>query len=98
LPFPLPTGPRDSPVLNPGRYEPLLILSALDDAISLVHIPISAEGEEDEQLSRVYWTIEHAISESEEFFNITSNRIEVCRVVLWFSVHSGSLSTGWSKR
>lgn len=56
----------------------MILLRALDDPISLVHIPISStELSVDTYSSRIYWTVERATEESQEFFNITSNRLEV---------------------
>jgi hypothetical protein len=52
-------------------------LRALDDPISLVHIPISPQSDVSAHSSRIYWSIERAAAESPEFFNITSNRLEV---------------------
>lgn len=50
------------------------VISALSDTVAIVDIPVSLCGEYTTQL---YWTVGRAASESEEFFNVTSNRIEV---------------------
>ena len=47
--------------------------SALNDAVAIVHIPVSLCPIYTTQL---YWTIYNAPTESAEFFNVTSNRIE----------------------
>ncbi len=61
--------------------------SALDDPIAIVHIPVSSSSDHTTEL---YWTIMEAAAESAEFFNVTSNRIEVSLSNLTESLHRRS--------
>lgn len=47
---------------------------ALADPVAIVHVPVNISQQHE---SRIYWSINNAHSLSEEFFNVTSNRIEV---------------------
>ncbi|ORY22035.1 hypothetical protein BCR39DRAFT_562461 [Naematelia encephala] len=49
-------------------------IRALDDPVSIVHIPVELS---DKYASNIYWSIIDAPALSDEFFNITSNRIEI---------------------
>jgi hypothetical protein len=51
-----------------------LTSSALHDPVAIVHIPTSSAPD---FATKLYWTIERAPVESSEFFNVTSNCIEV---------------------
>ncbi|ORX37131.1 hypothetical protein BD324DRAFT_650742 [Kockovaella imperatae] len=53
---------------------PAITIVALQDPIAIVHIPIIHA---DTQSTRLYWTLEHAGEGSSEFFNITSNCLEI---------------------
>ncbi|WVQ65411.1 uncharacterized protein L199_003587 [Kwoniella botswanensis] len=53
---------------------PAIVISALSDPVAIVHIPISLS---EVYTTKIYWTIDRSSVESAEFFNITSNRIEM---------------------
>ncbi|WVO17240.1 hypothetical protein L204_104932 [Cryptococcus depauperatus] len=48
--------------------------SALDDPVAIVHIPIELV---EAYTTKLYWTLDGAARDSPEFFNITSNRVEL---------------------
>jgi len=48
--------------------------SGLTDLVAIVHIPVSHLPNYE---TRLYWTVLHASRHSDEFFNVTSNRIEI---------------------
>lgn len=48
--------------------------SALAEAVAIVHIPVTQSAD---YSTKLYWTINRATDESAEFFNITSNQVEV---------------------
>jgi hypothetical protein len=53
--------------------------SALNDPVAIVHIPLELAPA---YATKLYWTIDSASLDSAEFFNVTSNRLEVgARVV-----------------
>ncbi|WVQ96291.1 hypothetical protein IAU59_003395 [Kwoniella sp. CBS 9459] len=49
-------------------------ITALTDPVAIVHIPITLAPS---YTTKIYWTLDRAAAESGEFFNITSNRIEM---------------------
>ncbi|WWC96468.1 hypothetical protein V866_003336 [Kwoniella sp. B9012] len=53
---------------------PAIVITALSDPVAIVHIPISLS---ELYTTKIYWTIDRSSVESAEFFNITSNRIEM---------------------
>ncbi|WRT68067.1 uncharacterized protein IL334_005042 [Kwoniella shivajii] len=53
---------------------PAIVITALLDPVSIVHIPISLAHI---YTTKIYWTIDRSYTESSEFFNMTSNRIEM---------------------
>ncbi|WVW85011.1 hypothetical protein I302_107047 [Kwoniella bestiolae CBS 10118] len=53
---------------------PAIVITALSDPVAIVHIPISLT---ERYTTKIYWTIDRSSVESGEFFNITSNRIEM---------------------
>ncbi|OCF75343.1 hypothetical protein I204_04198 [Kwoniella mangroviensis CBS 8886] len=53
---------------------PAIVITALSDPVAIVHIPISLS---EVYTTKIYWTIDRSSVESAEFFNITSNRIEM---------------------
>ncbi|WVQ84389.1 hypothetical protein IAT38_006541 [Cryptococcus sp. DSM 104549] len=53
---------------------PAIAITALCDPVAIVHIPISLA---DVYTTKIYWTLDCAEHSSPEFFNITSNRIEM---------------------
>jgi len=52
----------------------LLTLSALNDPVAIVHIPVDLA---DTYSTHLYWSLMDAPGLSDEFFNVTSNQIEV---------------------
>lgn len=59
---------------------------ALDDAVAIVHIPVDSHVER--HASDIFWTIERATQDSVEFFNITSNCVEMAIFAQTELVHS----------
>ncbi|WVQ73309.1 hypothetical protein IAR50_002877 [Cryptococcus sp. DSM 104548] len=55
---------------------PDISITALDDPVAIVHIPIALTAA-DAYTSKIFWTLDAAERLSPEFFNITSNRIEM---------------------
>lgn len=56
----------------------LIFRRALNDPITIVHVPLhNAHAAPDTHASAIFWTLERAAAESVEFFNITSNRVEI---------------------
>ncbi|OCF35041.1 hypothetical protein I316_03081 [Kwoniella heveanensis BCC8398] len=53
---------------------PAISITALTDPVAIVHIPITLAQS---YTTKIYWTLDRAAAESGEFFNITSNRIEM---------------------
>ncbi|RXK35772.1 hypothetical protein M231_06958 [Tremella mesenterica] len=54
--------------------SPVVTITALNDPVALVHIPIHLA---DSYTTKLYWTIIKAGDLSAEFFNVTSNRVEI---------------------
>lgn len=52
----------------------MLTNRALAEPVAIVHIPVNHSID---YSTRLYWTINRATDESAEFFNITSNQVEV---------------------
>lgn len=59
--------------------------------MSIVHIPLSAAAA---AATKIYWTLDRAIAEAGEFFNLTSNRIEVSRVFATLRYSAGIRASG----
>nr|ODN92340.1 hypothetical protein L204_05439 [Cryptococcus depauperatus CBS 7855] len=53
---------------------PDIVITALDDPVAIVHIPIELV---EAYTTKLYWTLDGAARDSPEFFNITSNRVEM---------------------
>ncbi|WWC88370.1 uncharacterized protein L201_003281 [Kwoniella dendrophila CBS 6074] len=53
---------------------PAIVITALSDSVAIVHIPINLTHV---YSTKIYWTIDRSNVESSEFFNITSNKIEM---------------------
>jgi hypothetical protein len=59
--------------------------SALNDPVAIVHIPLDLAPA---YATKLYWTIDSASLDSAEFFNATSNRLEVGARVFFISMAS----------
>jgi hypothetical protein len=54
---------------------PRLTIRALSDPVAIVHIPVNRS---EDYATKLYWAICQASTHSAEFFNVTSNQVEVC--------------------
>lgn len=60
--------------LLPSSIATQLTSRTLSDPVSIVHIPVDRS---EDYATRLYWTIDTAATNSGEFFNVTSNQVEV---------------------
>ncbi|KAK4688294.1 hypothetical protein P7C73_g1819, partial [Tremellales sp. Uapishka_1] len=53
---------------------PVISITVLSDAVTVVHVPVHLSSR---YSTKLYWTIDRAAQVTPEFFNVTSNRIEM---------------------